>query len=67
MAITIDDIMRLSAPKKLGILAGLIVLITALFVFASIPMMQKRKRERRPTYEDQVRGISVLIPLPRKR
>ncbi len=42
------------------------LLITALFVFISVPMMQKRKLLRRPTYEDQVKGISVLVPMPRK-
>lgn len=42
------------------------LLITLLFVFISIPLMQNRKRSRRPTYEGQVSGISVLFPRPRK-
>jgi steroid 5-alpha reductase family enzyme len=42
------------------------LLITLLFVFISIPMMQTRKRERRPTYEAQVKGISVFFPRPPK-
>jgi len=40
--------------------------VTILFVFASIPMMETRKRLKRPTYDEQVEGISVLIPLPPK-
>ncbi|TNE36385.1 MAG: DUF1295 domain-containing protein [Alphaproteobacteria bacterium] len=38
------------------------LLITLLFVFISVPMMQARKHARRPTYEQQVRDIPVLIP-----
>ncbi|TNE57586.1 MAG: DUF1295 domain-containing protein [Alphaproteobacteria bacterium] len=38
------------------------LLITLLFAFISVPMMQARKRERRPTYEQQVRDIPVLVP-----
>ena len=38
--------------------------ITLLFVFISIPMMETRKRLKRPDYDEQVAGISTLIPLP---
>ena len=38
--------------------------ITLLFVFASVPMMEVRKREKRPDYDEQVKGISKIIPLP---
>lgn len=40
------------------------LLITLLFVFISVPMMQTRKKLRRPNYEEQVKGIRVLVPLP---
>ena len=33
-----------------------------LFVFISIPMMQTHHKQRRPDYEDQVKGIPVLFP-----
>ena len=38
--------------------------INALFVFASIPMMETRKRLKRPDYDEQVKSISKIIPLP---
>jgi hypothetical protein len=30
-------------------------------------MMETRKRLKRPTYDEQVEGISMLIPLPPKK
>ena len=36
--------------------------ITMLFVFISIPMMEKHMKERRPGYDDYRAGTSVLIP-----
>ena len=36
MAITAEDILKLSTPKKLGILGGLIVLIIAVFIWLLI-------------------------------
>jgi steroid 5-alpha reductase family enzyme len=41
--------------------------INLLFVFISIPMMEKRKRLKRPNYDEQVAGISTLVPLPPKQ
>jgi steroid 5-alpha reductase family enzyme len=38
-----------------------------LFVFASIPLMEKRSLARRPEYADVQRRISMLIPWPPKR
>jgi len=38
--------------------------INLLFVFISIPMMEDRKRLKRPDYDKQLAGISTLIPLP---
>ena len=40
--------------------------INLLFVFISIPMMEKRKRLKRPDYDEQMAGISTLIPMPKK-
>lgn len=40
--------------------------MTAMFVFASIPLMDKRSLERRPAYADYMRQVSALIPLPPK-
>jgi steroid 5-alpha reductase family enzyme len=36
--------------------------MTVLFVFASIPMMDKRNLERRPGYEEHMRRVSAVIP-----
>lgn len=38
--------------------------MTAMFVFASIPMMDRRNLERRPGYEAFMRTVSMLVPLP---
>jgi steroid 5-alpha reductase family enzyme len=47
-------------------LAGPLI-VTALFVFISIPLMEKRNLARRPGYAEQVRKVSVLIPwFPKK-
>lgn len=39
----------------------------ALFVFGTIPMMEKRSLERRPAYAEVQRRVSMLVPLPRRR
>jgi steroid 5-alpha reductase family enzyme len=38
------------------------VAITTLFVFISIPLVEKRNRERRPGYEEYTKNIPVLFP-----
>lgn len=44
------------------------VAITLLFVFVSIPMMEKRMTARRPRFEEHRSRVSMLVPLPpRKR
>jgi steroid 5-alpha reductase family enzyme len=43
------------------------VLMTAMFMFASIPMMDKRSVERRPEYEAHMKKVSALVPLPPKK
>jgi steroid 5-alpha reductase family enzyme len=39
--------------------------ITLLFVFISIPMIDKRHLARRPGYAEHARAVPALIPLPR--
>ena len=41
--------------------------MTLMFLFASIPMMEKRSLERREGYQDVIDNVSMLIPLPPKR
>jgi steroid 5-alpha reductase family enzyme len=41
--------------------------MTAMFVFASIPFMDKRSLERRPAYCEHMRKVSALVPLPPRR
>lgn len=38
--------------------------MTAMFVFASIPLMDQRSVARRPAYADYMRRVSALVPLP---
>ena len=44
-----------------------IVAMTAMFVFASIPMMEKRSLERRPDYQQVIDRVSMLLPRPPRR
>ena len=44
-----------------------IVLMTLMFLFASIPMMEQRSLERRPDYQNVIDSVSMLIPWPRKQ
>ena len=38
--------------------------MTAMFAFASIPLMDQRSLQRRPAYADYMRKVSALVPLP---
>lgn len=38
------------------------IVIVALFVFGTIPMMERRSLERRPEYAEQQRKVSMLVP-----
>jgi steroid 5-alpha reductase family enzyme len=40
--------------------------MTAMFKFASIPLMDTRSVERRPAYAEHMRKVSALLPLPPK-
>lgn len=41
-----------------------IVVLLAMFLFASIPMMDKRMVSKRPEYADHIKKVSSLFPLP---
>ena len=43
------------------------LLLTLMFLFASIPMMEQRSLERRPAYQDIIDSTSMLIPWPPRR
>lgn len=44
-----------------------VVVMVAMFLGASIPMMEKRSLERRPQYQDVIDRVSRLIPRPPRR
>ena len=44
-----------------------VVLMTLMFLFASIPMMEKRSLQRRPEYQQIIDSTSMLIPWPPRR
>lgn len=43
------------------------VAMVALFLGASIPMMEKRSLERRPSYQDVIDRVPMLVPRPPRR
>lgn len=43
--------------------AGVVVMV-AMFLGASIPMMEKRSLERRPHYSDVIKRVPKLLPRP---
>ncbi len=43
------------------------IAMTAMFVFASIPTMERRSLERRPDYQQIIDSVSMLVPLPPRR
>lgn len=43
------------------------VLMLGMFLFASIPMMEKRMRAKRPGYADYRKNVSGFIPWPKRR
>ncbi|MEJ7633591.1 DUF1295 domain-containing protein [Aeromicrobium sp.] len=47
------------------VFAGTLAMLM-MFVFASIPMMEKRSLERRPDYQDVIERVSVFWPRPPK-
>ena len=43
------------------------VAMLAMFLGASIPMMEKRSLERRPAYQDVVDRVPLFVPRPPRR
>lgn len=41
--------------------------ITLLFLFISIPMMEKKMVKNRPLYKNYIKDVSMLMPMPNKR
>jgi steroid 5-alpha reductase family enzyme len=41
--------------------------MSAMFLFVSIPLLEKRSLERRPSYQQVIDETSMLIPLPPRR
>jgi steroid 5-alpha reductase family enzyme len=50
---------------KWAVLAPLAM--SAMFLFVSIPLLEKRSLERRPSYQQVIDETSMLIPLPPRR
>lgn len=44
-----------------------VVGMVAMFLGASIPMMEKRSLERRPGYQDVIDSVPMLLPRPPRR
>lgn len=53
-------------PTRWWVVVGPVA-ITALFVFISIPMIDRRMIARRPAYAAQKKRVSALVPWPRAR
>jgi steroid 5-alpha reductase family enzyme len=55
-----------SGPGNLWTIAGAAA-ITVLFVFISVPMLDRRSVERKPEYRDHMKRVSALVPwFPRR-
>ena len=55
------------APSDAWWLVAGVALMIAMFLGASIPLMEKRSLERRPQYQDVIDRVSRLIPRPPRR
>ncbi|MEZ4720246.1 MAG: DUF1295 domain-containing protein, partial [Flavobacteriales bacterium] len=40
--------------------------ITVMFVFISIPLMDKRSLKRRPNFDEYMKRTRMIVPIPRK-
>jgi len=56
-----------AAPSQWWWIVPGAVCMTAMFLFASIPLMDERSCERRPAYREHMRRVSALVPLPPRR
>lgn len=54
-------------PSRLGMMIVGPVAITVMFFFVSVPMMEKRQLERRPSFAETVATTSMIIPWFPKR
>jgi steroid 5-alpha reductase family enzyme len=59
-------IMYFGTVQKIDILFIAPILMNALFLFISIPMMEKKILSTRPEYKDYQNRVSMLVPFPRK-
>lgn len=59
-------IMLFCAPQRFYLLVCPLA-IALMFIFISIPLMEKRQLERKPAYAEYKRITSMLIPLPRRK
>ena len=55
-----------ASPSSWWSLVGAVAML-AMFLGASIPMMEKRSLERRPAYQDVVDRVSLFVPRPPRR
>lgn len=53
-----------AAPAQWAWIVPGALAMTAMFRFASIPLMDARSLERRPAYGEHMRRVSALLPLP---
>ena len=51
------------APQYWWLCAGAVSMIV-MFVFVSVPFLDKRSLERRPAYADYMNRVSAIVPLP---
>ncbi|WP_395658445.1 DUF1295 domain-containing protein [Nocardioides sp.] len=56
-----------TSPSDWWWIFGGAVAMLVLFLAASIPMMEKRSLERRPTYQDVIDRVPMLVPRPPRR
>ena len=60
-------LMQMGAAPQIWVTVTGPILITLLFIFVSIPMMEKHILTSMPTYSHYQKQVSVLKPMPRKR
>ena len=53
-----------ASPDEAWWIFGGALAMLLMFLFASIPMMEKRSLERRPDYQDVIDRVSMFVPLP---
>ena len=60
-------LVALAAALAAGRAAGGHHAITAMFLFASVPMIDRRTAARRPGYTERMERVSAIVPWPRSR